>query len=224
LSWPLPFGIPGVDRRTSGPGLPSGFSNSSLVVFDVPATDLQVGAFPKSLSFSQPDQVVPSGVGWILRPGRSGEFSVDDPTPGGTPTTGELAPGDPATIKTPEGDLIIGIDDVDQVSAYPGLEPSSGSVFVEARLTMTDTGAGSGTGVSHWRALDGDGRELRILPATDPASPQPGVLGLLAPTTLPDILFQGWLVVEAPPSGLIRLELTRNDDPQPVLDYVIRQP
>ena len=94
---------------------------------------------------------------------------------------------------------MIGINDVDQVSAYPGLTASPGSVFVEARLTMNDAGAGSGTGVSHWRAVDADGRELRILPR-DPANPPQGVLAPLAPATLPDLFFHGWLVVEAPPT------------------------
>lgn len=141
----------------------------------------------------------------------------------GSETTGELAPDTYATIKDPAGDLVLTLTDVAQVPAYPGRRPSPGNVFVEARI-FAPVSAQSGDVVGTWRAVDGDGRELPILSNVDPTVFDRGVLQVLYPTTLGNGPSNGWLVVEAPRVGLVRLELTMTGQAQRLLSYVIRRP
>lgn len=216
------FGIPGVDRRQFL-AVGAGFSNSSTIVFDVPPTDLEVDAYEASLRHGQ-DSPASLGVAWNLRSGRVGDLSSSPrPTPGATETTGELAPGSDATIKDPAGDLVVTLTDVDQVTAYPGRTPSPGNVFVEARIVAWIP-VQHVDAVGTWRAVDGDGRELPILANADPNVLDAGVLQVLSPTTLSKDTWNGWLVVEAPGVGLVRLELTLTGEAQPRLSYVIRRP
>jgi hypothetical protein len=219
------FGVPGVDHR-SRLGLREGFSSSSDVIFDLPPSALQADAYAMTLSSLAQEQGL--GFGWILRPGQTGSLLGIDlnphPSPGPTQTTGEVALGVYATLTDPAGDSILTITEVDQVSAYPGRTPSPGNVFLEARIWVWYYGGNEPGGASTWRAVDGDGRELPILTNADPSSPDRGVLQDLMPPTGTDGIGQGWFVVEAPSSGLVRLELTRDGQDQPLLSYVIRQP
>ena len=220
------FGVPGVDHRTLlHPG--STFETSSDLVLDLPPSDLVASVYPAWLETSDETPSKPSDVGWIIRPGRIGDRPTafpSDPPPGPTQTTGDLRPGTWATIDDATVREALTVTDVDQIPAYPGREPSPGNVFVEGRLVI---GAGSvaGTGVSRWRAVDGDGRELAIIASSEPGQSDAGVLDPLAPATFEDDGFPGgWLVIDAPRTGLIRLELRRNDSPDPVLSYLVREP
>jgi len=219
----IPHDVPGVDGRTRL-GLTSGLRISSDVVLDVPPTDLQLVVYPSPMIFG-PDGAPepPVGVGWVLRPGQNAGALPQFPqlpTPGPTETTGQLRPDQPATMAEPSGPVVLNVGEVEQVSAYPGREPAPGHVFLESRLSV---GPG-GSGVSHWRAVDGDGRELPILANASDDNVDAGVLQPLAPATVPDGPFDGWLVVEAPATGEVRLELRRGDDPDPTVTWVIRDP
>jgi hypothetical protein len=217
------FGVPGVERRALGAALVAGTSVTTDVVFDLPPSDLQANAYAAPFSLRSEDQSVALGFGWTLRPGRTGELTLPRPTPGTSPSTGELAPGQYATIADPVGNHVLIVADVDQVAGYPGRTPSPGHVFVEAHLWMGLFGNPIGSGESTWHAFDGDGRELPIIANADPTQPDAGVLQRLTPTTIRDgEPWNGWFVVEAPPAGRIRLELT--EDGRQVLSYVIRQP
>ena len=232
IGGPVVSGIPGVDGRSKVP-VGAGFTNSSTVIVDVWPTDLEVDAFASILdnrigaSASQQAGPQPGGVGWILRPGRTGvaASATPPPTPGASDTTGEQAPGTYATITDPAGDLVLQVTDVDQVEGYLGRMPSPGDVFVEARLRVPVAAPDGGVVIGTWRAVDSVGHELAILANADPNSPDPGVLQRLNGTTLIDYTSPGaWLVVEAPRTGLVRLELTRSGETQPLLSYVLRRP
>lgn len=225
------FGVPGFDIRTSVKAA-ADFRYSGDVVFDVPSTDAMVTADHPGvggLSVGQEDvqQLTPT-VTWIVRRGReTGGVTFDSLhklTPGTTPSTGELALGTYATIADPAGNLALTITDVDQVTAYPGRTPRPGFVFVEG-LLYAGFPEVRVTGRLRWVAVDGDGNELDILANANPNNSDAGVLQPLAPATVQVDYFQnGWLVVEAPPSGLIRLELWRDEQAGPLVSYVIRRP
>lgn len=229
------FGVPGFDIRTSlRPA--ADFEYSGAVVFDVPATDAMVTAdHPAILGMSieqeEVQQATPT-VSWILRLGReTGGATFPDAdrrTPGTNPSTGELPLGTYATVADPAGNVDLTVTDVAQVAAYPGLTPKAGDVFVEARLDVPATvDLTPVTGDVGWHAVDGDGRELTFLTRTDPTVGDPGVLSLTGPTLKNGDYWwpwRGWLVVEAPSSGLIRLELWRDGGSAPLVSYVIRQP
>ncbi len=229
------FGVPGFDIRTSlRPA--ADFEYSGAVVFDVPPTDAMVTAdHPRfgGLSVGQEDvqQTTPT-VSWILRPGReTGGATFSDAhrrTPGTTPSTGELPLGTYATIADPAGNVDLTITDVAQVAAYPGLMPKPGHVFLEARLDVPATvDLTPATGDVSWHAVDADGRELAFLTRTDPNVGPPGVLNLTGPMLKSGDYWwtwKGWLIVEAPSSGLVRLELWRDGQAGPIVSYVIRQP
>ncbi len=220
----LLLGLPGNDS-TSQLTVPVGFSQSRPVVADMPPGDLQVVVYP-AFTDDAHTRVDPAKVRWLLHPGpESGLVTFAPwPSPGATETTGEVALGDYATIKDAGGDVALTVTDVEQVDGYPGLMPSPGHVFVESRIFLPATAYDPSTRVlGTWRALDDAGRELPIVTDADPTTTDRGIPVNIGSATLqnfPDSL----LVVEAPPAGLIRLELTRDGEAQPLLSYVIRQP
>ncbi len=168
----------------------------------------------------------PTTVRWLLRAGpESGLVTFAPwPSPGATETTGKWLWATTRRSGIPEGDVVLTVTDVDQVDGYPGLMPSPGRVFVESRIFLPATATDSTSRViGTWRAVDGAGRELPIVMDADPTTTDRGIPVNIGSATLqnfPDSL----LVVEAPPAGLIRLELTRDGETQPLLSYVIRQP
>ncbi len=228
-------GIPGVSQM-SLLDAPDGFTDSSTMIFDVPATDAMVTAdhptfggealHPLHAPIMRNEDQKPI-VTWLLRPGReTGGFAATPilPSPGASATTGDLTPGTVATVTAPDGDAVLTLTDVDQVDRYPGREPSPGHVFVEARFLMERSALETGSVENRWRVLDGDGHELMILAPSSPDAVDDGVLRPLAPPTFVDGFSEDWLVVEAPPTGLIRAELLRGGADDPVLSYVIREP
>lgn len=227
-------GIPGVSQE-SILGAPDGFAHSSLLIFDVPQTDAMVTAdyptregealHPLHAPIVRDADQQPV-VTWQLRSGReTGGYLATPvlPGPGASPTTGDLTPGTVATITAPDGDAVLTLTDVDLVDRYPGREPSLGHVFVEARFLMVRAALQTGTVENRWRVVDGDGRELTLLAPSSPDAVDDGVLRRLAPATFVDGFSQDWLVVDAPPTGLIRAELLRDGVAEPVLSYVIRE-
>jgi hypothetical protein len=229
------FEVPGFDIRTDLDPPPD-FAFSGLVLFDVPRTDAMVTAdhpFPLGMSVGREEvqQATPT-VSWVLRAGREtgGDAYWEAPrrSPGTSPSVGEQPLGTYATIADANGNVDLTITDVDQVAGYPGRVPKAGYVFLEARLhvpaTVTLTPADADVA---WHAVDGDGRELAFLERTDPNVGDAGVLAMTAPRIPAGEYWWnwgGWLVVEAPETGLVRLELWRDGESTPLVSYVIRQP
>lgn len=227
-------GIPGVSQVSLGE-VSDGFTHSSLLIFDVPQTDAMVTAdyptregealHPLHAPIVRDADQQPV-VTWLLRSGReTGGYLATPvlPTPGASPTTGDLTPGTVATVTAPDGDATLTLTDIDQVDRYPGREPSLGQVFVEARFLMSRAALETGTVENRWRFVDGDGRELSIVDPT-PGGIGDTVLDQSLPATFVDGFPSGWLVVEAPPTGLIRAELLRGGSDEPVLSYIVREP
>ena len=217
---------PLVNRRTSlAP--PAGFRWSSLVVWEVPNDDGQV-----TIAYTGPDDSTPPFFSWLVRAGSTDIVPFPTrPSPGASATTGQLRPGDVATIRAANGLVTtMSIDDVDSVARYPGLAPSSaGNVFLEARLSERPDASGErgDFGRIEWRAVDGHGHELTIL--TDPATPEERLPGVLEPriperiTSTPGGFSGGaWLIVEAPPTGSVQVQFRLNGEGPVLFTYELR--
>jgi len=227
-------GIPGVDTASRGER-PDGFEHSSLMIFDVPATDAMVTAdFPTREGQAlhglhapiERDPNQQPTVRWLLRSGReTGGYSstLFLPQTDAMPSNGDLSPGTVATVTSPAGNTALMLTDVDQVDRYPTLEPSAGHVFLEARFVMSPASVDA-TIENRWRIVDSAGRELALVTPEQTGEAGDGVLRQLAPATFVDAPISDWLVIEAPPTGLVRAELLRDGATEPTVSYVLRQP
>ncbi len=203
------FDVPGVDARTSaGPG--EGFAVSSTLILDVPRTDKLVTVDhptenTPTLPGLEPTQPDWPRVRWVIRDGdpTGGGFTVEPfATPGATATTGEVDLGEDVTVETSVGAGVLRLRAIDSVPAYPGLIPEPGHVFIEVLVEVVDRGR-LDTRWNDWHAVGPDGRELTIVHDAYGAEQRRGVLpGLL--TEEPGD--GGWIVVEAPERGPVRLE------------------
>jgi hypothetical protein len=202
-------GIPGADTRTwANPW--EGFAVSGTYILDVPRTDEQVAVdHPTPNTMNLPGVEVNDldspRARWVLR---EGPLAGDGPTrepfavPGATPTTGQVQPGQDVTFRASGGMGVLRVGEIDEVAAYPGLQPAPGHVFVEALMTVRHL-TGPLVDARNVRALDEAGRELPIIQDVLDADRRVGVLPNLLSEAGSD---EAWIVVEAPANGPIRLE------------------
>jgi hypothetical protein len=202
-------GIPGVDSRTSSDPW-EGFAVSGTYILDVPRTDEQIAVdHPTPNTTNLPGLEVNDfdspRARWVLREGAlAGDRPSREPfaVPGATPTTGQVQPGEDVTFRA-SGDVgVLRLSDIDEVVAYPGLQPAPGNVFVEVLLTVRHL-TGPLVAPRDLHALDEAGRELPILQDALNAERRVGVLPNLLNEAGND---EAWIVVEAPANGPIRLE------------------
>ena len=203
------FGVPGVNTQTRLT-VPEGFAASGTVILDVPVTD-------KRLTLEHPTEnthtlpgLTPTApdwprVRWVVRDGDptgdAGVFPPVFPSPGATPTTGEIQTGIDVTFIGSDGSGVARFFEVDEVPAYPGLVPAAGNVFVEVPMQVLSLDVRVMT-PKNLRAVGADGRELPILYDAYGADQRPGVVPLLQETGSDG----AWIVIEAPSSGPVRLE------------------
>jgi hypothetical protein len=215
------FSVPGVITRTNL-DLPDPFAQSSLLVLDVPDTNVLITAdHPSRDAMTLPgidlSVVDLPRARWVLRDGPATGYpdtSFVPPTPGPTDTTGAVAVDEQITVQTSEGALAFKVTDVGSVLGYPGLEAAPDHVFVEARVVITSFAGGQAPGLNAWRALDADGRELTFLEDPGPTTPADGVLGpLMSREGRPD----AWLVMEAPADGPVTLEYRHGGTGDPIV-------
>lgn len=215
------FRAPGVISRSSL-GLPHPFAQSSMLVLDVPDADALITAeHPSRNSMTLPgidlDVADLPRARWVLRDGPATGYpdtSFVPPTPGPTDTSGAAAVGERITILTPEGHLAFMVTDVDSVAGYPGREPAPDHVFLEARVVMTWFAGSQAPGLTAWRAVDANGRELTFL--MDPGQNTPAE-GVIAPLMTRDGRPDAWLVVEAPRAGPVTLEYRHTGIGEPIV-------
>ena len=202
-------GIPGVDSRTwANPW--EGFAVSGTLILDVPRTDEQIAVdHPTPNTTNLPGVEVNDfdspRARWVLREGAlAGDGPSREPfaVPEATPTTGEVLPGQDVTFRASGGTGVLRLGEIDEVAAYPGLQPAPGNVFVEVLMTVRHL-TGPIVDARDLRALDEAGHELPILQDALDADRRVGVLPNLLSEAGSDV---AWIVVEAPANGAIRLE------------------
>ncbi len=202
------FGVPGVDNRTRLT-VPEGWAASSAVILDVPVTDKRVTLDHPSENTNTLPGLTPTvpdwpRVRWVVRDGNptGDDFSPRAfPSPGATPTTGEIQAGAEVTFIASDGSGVARFSEIAEVAGYPGLLPSAGNVFVEVKMRVLSSDVRV-MQPRNLRAVGADGRELPILHDAYAADHRPGVLSLLQETGSDD----AWIVIEAPSSGPVRLE------------------
>ena len=207
-------GVPGTDHETLI-GYPRvGYASSSTLVLDA----LRPGRPRPSSTTSSP----------ACRPCRPWGGSCAREHPGRRPvagrsryrassaTTGLTAPGEAATVILDEQGLAgtVTVGRIDEVPAYPGYQPPAGMVAIEAFAQSgfwpvgvdpaIDDSVGSPTD-TRWVATDATGRTLANLGDDPRVDERPG--GLPQFQMVPSDFPFGWLVIEAPASGPIRLAL-----------------
>ena len=211
------FGVPGVDTQTRLT-VPEGFSASSIVILDVPATDKRVTLeHPTENTHTLPG-LTPTApdwprARWVVRDGDpiGDTFTRPvEPNPDATPTTGEVRAGNDVAMVTEAGAGLIRLTTIDEVPAYPGLTPAPGHVFVEVLVRVQDLGR-SLVSLRGWRAVDAEGRELPIIHDEYGADQRPGMLSNLIREV--EESRDAWIVIEAPATGPVRLEYHHEDIP-----------
>jgi hypothetical protein len=220
------FDVPGVDDRTHA-RVGAGFSDSSTLILDVPPTDKQITVDhptenTTTLPGLEPTQPDWPRVRWVIRAGdpNGGQLTAEPfPTPAASATIGEVSAGDEITVMAPTGPGVLRLSGVDTVSAYPGLQPAPGHVFIENLVEVLDQGR-LDTRWNDWHAVGGDGRELTIVHDPYGADQRRGVL--------PNLLTEesgrgGWIVVEAPATGPVRLEYREYGSPDAVFWLPLRE-
>ena len=203
------FDVPGVDNRTSlRPA--EGFAVTSTLILDVPRTDKRITVDHPTENTStlpglEPTQPDWPRVQWIIRDGDpTGGQYVPEPfaTPGATATTGEVVLGQDITVVTRVESGVVRFRGLDSVVAYPGLLPAPGHVFIEVLVEVTDRGR-LDTRWNDWHAVGPDGGELTIVHEPYGTNVRPPVLpGLISE----EAGNGGWIIVEAPEQGSVRLE------------------
>jgi hypothetical protein len=189
---------------------------SETYILDVPRTDEQIAVdHPTPNTTNLPGLEVNDfdspRARWVLR---EGALAGDEPSrepfavPGATPTTGQVVPGQDVTFTAAEGTGVLRLGEIDEVEAYPGLQPAPGNVFVEVLMTVRHL-TGPLVDPRDLHALDGEGRELPILQDALDADRRVGVLPNLLNEAGSDA---AWIVVEAPASGPIRLEYRHDNN------------
>lgn len=210
------FGVPGVNNSTRLT-VPEEYAGSSTIILDVPVSDLRVTLEHPTENTQTLPGLVPTAldwprVRWLVRDGvPTGGRGTDprwlDPVPDATPTTGEVHLGQDVAMITEAGAGLIQLTNVDEVPAYPGLEPEPGHVFVEVLVRVRDLGK-SLLSLARWRAVGADGQELAIIHDAYGAEQRRGVLSnMISETESRD----AWFVIEAPASGAVRLEYRHED-------------
>lgn len=202
------FGVPGVDHG-SRLTVPEGFAASSTVILDVPVTDKRLTLEHPTESTHTLPGLTPTApdwprVRWVVREGvPTGDDFVPRtfPSPGPTPTIGEIQTGVDVTFTSSDGSGVARFSEVDQVTGYPGLRPAPGNVFVEVAVHVLSLDVRVMM-PRYLRAVGADGRELPILQDAYGSDQRRGVLSLLQETGSDD----AWIVIEAPSSGPVRLE------------------
>jgi hypothetical protein len=205
----LGFDVPGVDDRTNLRP-PEGFAVTSTLILDVPRTDKRITVDHPTENTStlpglEPTQPDWPRVQWIIRDGDpTGGQYVPEPlaVPGATATTGEVVLGQDITVVTRVETGVLRFRGLDSVVAYPGLLPAPGHVFIEVLVEVLDRGKFD-TRWNDWHAVGPDGAELTIV--HEPYGTN------LRPAVLPGLISEeagngGWIVVEAPERGPVRLE------------------
>jgi hypothetical protein len=117
------------------------------------------------------------------------------------------------------------VDRFDQVEAYPGIQPSLGSfveVWVEYRLPDRQIEAQANRdrasiGTREWRAVDGRGTKLAFL------DPPESKFRALWWQLLQRSSHGGWLIIDAPPQGEIRLEYRRAGEGPVLFEVLVRE-
>jgi hypothetical protein len=208
-------GVPGTDHETLI-GYPRvGYASSSTLVLDAPATGSATAVF-NYLESGVP--TVPT-LGWILREGAPGPTPGPGsfPVPGASATTGLTPADEAATVILDEQGLAgtITVGRIDEVPGYPGYQPPAGMVAIEAFvqsgfwpvgvIPAIDNGTGSPTG-TRWVATDTTGQTLANL-GDDPGVMSGDRSGMPQFQMVPSEFPFGWLVIEAPATGPIRLAL-----------------
>jgi hypothetical protein len=204
----IPWRVPGADTRTSL-RVSEGFAASSIVVLDLPVTDKLVtldhpGITTDTLPTLELTSLDSPRARWVLQDGipTGGGLNREPfPSPGPSATTGEVRIGEDVTFGTFQGPGVLRLTNVDSVTAYPGLLPTPGHVFLEV-LVSTRAFNGPLVALPGWRATRGDGTGLSILRDAYGADSRPGVPHLVREEGSD----AAWIVVEAPEQGPVRLE------------------
>jgi hypothetical protein len=199
------FGVPGVVRYTRLT-VPATFAHSSDVVFDLRPTTAALSLHAVDALDGSP--VVP-GVAWLLRPGTVDVRPTLEPLAvGATTTAGEVQLGEVATVRVGVVTAVMRVVGTEEVPGYPAVMPADGMVFIEAHIEALgwdgddDPNAPSATAPEgRWIATTAAGRELALLGDRT----FPDERGLLWPMVGSGGGSFGWLVVEAPRSGPVRL-------------------
>jgi hypothetical protein len=218
---PGPFlvaaGIPGFDG-TSRVQPPEGFTAATDVVFEVaggPATDLHLEYRPDNVGLDQPPTVA-----WMI--GRTAdspapEFGAQPPPTPGPPASGRIRPGETAWIGEGPDAYAVVAGRIADVRRYPAIDPVR-DVFVEVFVLYGPGDLPGTAGPGEWRAVDGSGTELTIRSAaTDPR--ERNLIQPLAGAGGPS----GWLVIDAPADGEIRLEYRRNGEEPVLFEVLVRE-
>jgi hypothetical protein len=209
------FGVPGVDTRNRLK-VPAGFEASSTVILDLPVSDKLVtlnhpGENTQTLPGLTPTAPDYPRVRWVLQDGDPTGYVRDrfvEPKPDATPTIGEVEPGQDVAMFTEAGAGLIQLTHIDEVTAYPGLAPAPGNVFVEVLVTVKDLGK-SLVSLRGWRAVDGEGYELPIIHDEYGAEQRQGMLSNLIREV--EESRDAWIIIEAPATGPVRLEYAHED-------------
>ena len=209
------FGVPGMVHQSSLRP-PDRFEQSTLVVLDVPdSTAVTVHVLADVDGASARVEPV---VGWRLWPGDAaysfGPLPISVDRPGATPSAGQVPIGGTATVVGADGTIAaVTVSDVDSLAAYPAYRPADGMVILEAPVNINAWSAGRDPATEfpdvalpgmRWIATDASGTILRNL-GDDPRLGSEG--GTVFPLLPSDATGYGFLALEAPAAGSVRLAL-----------------
>jgi hypothetical protein len=225
---PMHFGLPGArlySRLDPGPG----FGYSGLMAWEIPAGDGRVTVDVRQPSRAG-DPSPPTVFAFLVRDGAVGwSPGSPEPTtdPAATPTMGEADLGGSVVLAAEGGTVPVVIDGVDQVPRYPGVSPTVGDAYLEARLAF---GPGSGTfsfDPAEWVVVGPAGTALPQLHLADDGNLPPGWPNI---ATVPAVhtISPDWpenpsyIITEVSASGRITLEYRPAGRPA-VVRWVLRE-
>jgi hypothetical protein len=223
-SQPLTAGadLPGTDFR-GRVAPPAGFTWSGDLVFHVPggaSTELFLEYRSDAMAMVEPPLAT-----WLVGTTEATEapepvFGGMPPTPG-PPAAGRITPGEVAWVG--DGDRAYGVwaGRVGEVEAYPGVEPARGR-FLEvwtAYLPTAEMPPAAGPGA--WRAVTVDGTELVVHHTASGLreAEQRRLVQPLAGQGGPG----GWLVIDAPAEGEVRLQYRQGGEGPVLFEVVVRE-